>query len=307
MEKIDLFEWNEDAFLMYAHVEIGGFIVDALGVPLNDDMSFEYGQREFTIQPLIHNKKGIKTKNLSATFIIFDDQGRRVGEIDFTPEGFDKGKYFVASSELFDWTGQRFSNGGEIKNTNNKTVMTDKEKEKLTRISRLLDNNQVSDPELRAKLQAERDMLEEKMSQKTAKKETEKPKKEDKPEPKSEPKKPAKKVRRTKPKVEKKEAPKAKKKVSRVKPKKKAEPKKAVRKVSRIKPKKAKETIGKARTIRKVKYLNEKGNTKKSVDKKITALHPGKRKSKFGTTYYEYRANRADLNRRKKLEKGGEI
>lgn len=186
-------------------------------------------------------------------------------------------------------------------------VMTDKEKEKLTRISRLLDNNQVSDPELRAKLQAERDMLEEKMSQKTAKKETEKPKKEDKPEPKSEPKKPAKKVRRTKPKVEKKEAPKAKKKVSRVKPKKKAEPKKAVRKVSRIKPKKAKETIGKARTIRKVKYLNEKGNTKKSVDKKITALHPGKRKSKFGTTYYEYRANRADLNRRKKLEKGGEI
>lgn len=305
MEKIDLFEWNEDAFLMYAHVEIGGFIVDALGVPLNDDMSFEYGQREFTIQPLIHNKKGIKTKNLSATFIIFDDQGRRVGEIDFTPEGFDKGKYFVASSELFDWTGQRFSNGGEIKNTNNKTVMTDKEKEKLTRISRLLDNNQVSDPELRAKLQAERDMLEEKMSQKTAKKETEKPKKEDKPEPKAEPKKPAKKVKRTKPKVEKKEAPKAKRKVKRTKPK--PEPKKALKKVRRTKPKAEKKEVRKPKVLKRVDYLNEKGKTKKSVDKKVAALHPGKRKSKFGTTYYEYRANRADLNRKKKLEKGGEI
>jgi hypothetical protein len=175
-----------------------------------------------------------------------------------------------------------------------KQSMTDKEKEKLTRISRLLDNNQVSDPELRAKLQAERDMLEEKASHPS--------KKEEKKEPKTKHKK-ANKIKRTKPKTEKKaEVPKAKRKIKRTKPK--PEPKKALKKVRRTKPKKE---VGKARTLKRVGYLNEKGNTKKSIDKKIAALHPGKRESKFGKTYYEYRANRADLNRKKKLEKGGEI
>lgn len=209
----------------------------------------------------------------------------------------------------------KYKNGGEVKSKIHSEIET------LEKALKSPATPEFAKPKLQARL----DYLKEKAGDEPKKKELpktkslvktdkpkkksgkERPKKEDKPEPKSEPKKPAKKVKRTKPKVEKKEAPKAKKKVSRVKPKKKAEPKKAVRKVSRIKPKKAKETIGKARTIRKVKHLNEKGNTKKSVDKKITALHPGKRKSKFGTTYYEYRANRADLNRRKKLEKGGEI
>lgn len=42
-------------------------------------------------------------------------------------------------------------------------------------------------------------------------------------------------------------------------------------------------------------------------DKKIKALHAGKRTSESGNVYYENRKNRSDKDRRKKLAKGGEI
>ncbi len=39
----------------------------------------------------------------------------------------------------------------------------------------------------------------------------------------------------------------------------------------------------------------------KKLDKKYKAKHPGKRKSNSGKTYYEYRKNRSDVDRRIKL------
>lgn len=39
----------------------------------------------------------------------------------------------------------------------------------------------------------------------------------------------------------------------------------------------------------------------KAQDKRVKAHHPGKRTTKDGTVYYEYRKNRADINRTKKL------
>lgn len=44
-----------------------------------------------------------------------------------------------------------------------------------------------------------------------------------------------------------------------------------------------------------------------SQDKAIKAQHPGKRTSDDGNTYYEYRDNRSDDDRRKKLKKGGKL
>lgn len=46
-----------------------------------------------------------------------------------------------------------------------------------------------------------------------------------------------------------------------------------------------------------------KKQTKKGLakDKRLKAKHPGKRISKNGNVYYEYRANRSDKNRTKKL------
>jgi len=51
------------------------------------------------------------------------------------------------------------------------------------------------------------------------------------------------------------------------------------------------------------------GRTERAIalDKKYKALPPGKRISKEGNTYYEYRPNRTDMDRRKKLKQGGEI
>ena len=39
----------------------------------------------------------------------------------------------------------------------------------------------------------------------------------------------------------------------------------------------------------------------RSLDKKRIALPPGKRISRAGKIYYEYRSNRSDKNRRKKI------
>lgn len=104
----------------------------------------------------------------------------------------------------------------------------------------------------------------------------------------------AKKIKRT----EKKAKPVAKK-IKRTKAKSKPAPKKIKRTV------KAKPAPKKIKRVAKKQYLT--GSTDKSVDKHIKALKPGKRISKNGNTYYERRANRADLNRTKKLEKGGEL
>lgn len=36
------------------------------------------------------------------------------------------------------------------------------------------------------------------------------------------------------------------------------------------------------------------GTSKESIDKKFVAMKPGKRESKYGNVYYEYRKNRTD-------------
>ena len=58
-----------------------------------------------------------------------------------------------------------------------------------------------------------------------------------------------------------------------------------------------KRAAGGARTIKKVNYTNL-PRTKGSADSERRAMHPGKRVSKTGKIYYEYRDNRADLNRK---------
>lgn len=50
-----------------------------------------------------------------------------------------------------------------------------------------------------------------------------------------------------------------------------------------------------------VKSLTFTNNYNKNKDKKIPALPPGKRMSKSGREYSEYRRNRADLNKKKRL------
>lgn len=42
-------------------------------------------------------------------------------------------------------------------------------------------------------------------------------------------------------------------------------------------------------------------------DKTVKAMHEGKRESEDGSTYYEYRSNRSDKDRRKKFKNGGEV
>ena len=43
------------------------------------------------------------------------------------------------------------------------------------------------------------------------------------------------------------------------------------------------------------------GKTNKKVDLKYEALKPGWRETEWGTKYYENRANRSDLNPKKKI------
>jgi hypothetical protein len=43
------------------------------------------------------------------------------------------------------------------------------------------------------------------------------------------------------------------------------------------------------------------GRSKKSLDRSRKALRPGKRKTAWGTTYWETRANRSDWDRRRRL------
>jgi len=54
-----------------------------------------------------------------------------------------------------------------------------------------------------------------------------------------------------------------------------------------------------SRVLKNVK--RQTGKTNRKVDSKRRALHPGKRLSKSGNTYYETRKNRSDLDYRKKL------
>lgn len=57
--------------------------------------------------------------------------------------------------------------------------------------------------------------------------------------------------------------------------------------------------MGKGHVVRKVDYQNETSN--KARDSLFEAMRSGKRISASGKTYYEYRANRTDLNPKKRL------
>ncbi len=48
-------------------------------------------------------------------------------------------------------------------------------------------------------------------------------------------------------------------------------------------------------------HMHQTGKSDYKRDKKRTAKKPGKRKSKSGKVYYEYRRNRSDRDRRKRL------
>lgn len=227
--------------------------------------------------------------------------------------------YYKAGGEV-----KKYKKGGEVKSDN-------KLQEEIKKLRAVVNSKNISEP-LKAKAQARIDMLEEKAGKSTpapkpepkAKKEKKAPVKKEKPvapkkkvesektvfgyakktqkageswkdavkraskELKNGGKPVAKKIKRT----EKKAKPVAKK-IKRTKAKAKPAPKKIKKVVKKAKAEKL------PRTIKRVKYLN--GSTTKSVDKKVKALPAGKRISKSKKTYYEYRANRADLNAKKKL------
>ena len=50
-----------------------------------------------------------------------------------------------------------------------------------------------------------------------------------------------------------------------------------------------------------IKRARQTGTSKTSVDKKRLAKFPGKRVSINGRTYVEYRRNRSDVNRKKRI------
>jgi len=68
---------------------------------------------------------------------------------------------------------------------------------------------------------------------------------------------------------------------------------------TKTKRKKKTKRQGKPRVIKKV--YRQIGKSVASLDKKRKAMAPGKRISKKGNVYYEYRANRSDLDPRKKI------
>lgn len=43
------------------------------------------------------------------------------------------------------------------------------------------------------------------------------------------------------------------------------------------------------------------GKSKTAIDKRVKALPPGKRRTKHGTVYYEYRKNRSDIDLKKQV------
>jgi hypothetical protein len=48
-------------------------------------------------------------------------------------------------------------------------------------------------------------------------------------------------------------------------------------------------------------YARQTGFTHTEIDRRLLALHPGKRRSHSGRTYYERRANRSDMDRQRRL------
>lgn len=225
--------------------------------------------------------------------------------------------YYKAGGEM-----KKYKKGGEVKVDN-------KMQDEIKKLRAVVNSPNIGEA-LKAKAQARIDMLEEKAGKST-------PAPKPAPKAKKEKKAPVKKEKAEAPKKERKESaidyakrtrkageswqdaikraskelknggkPVAKK-IKRTEKKAKPVAKKIKRTKAKSKPvaKKIKKTVKKAktpkvpRTIKRVKYLNE--SSTKSIDKKVKALPPGKRISKSKKTYYEYRANRADLNAKKKL------
>ena len=60
-----------------------------------------------------------------------------------------------------------------------------------------------------------------------------------------------------------------------------------------------KKHLGESKVLRRANHLNGKTNRKRDAKRK--ALPPGKRKTAWGSIYYEYRADRSDKNRRRRL------
>jgi len=50
-----------------------------------------------------------------------------------------------------------------------------------------------------------------------------------------------------------------------------------------------------------IKPMTRNTTSKTRIDKRLPALHPGKRISAKGNVYYEYRRNRSDKNKTKRL------
>ena len=104
-------DFNMDDFMKYAHGEISAFLGSSIKSKLTKDWNFKHEGKAYQVEPIVHYDKGSKKIMRTAYFTIYDN-GKEVGVIDYYQDGFANGKHFVASSELFDWNGQRFSKGG---------------------------------------------------------------------------------------------------------------------------------------------------------------------------------------------------
>lgn len=107
-------ELNTDEFLNYYFQEIKDFLKNQNNIDLKQDYSFFYKGENFTIEPIILSDINSSESIKEAIFCIFDLDDEIVGEIEFNAN--NNNKKFIANSEFFEWTNNKFKNGGEIEN-----------------------------------------------------------------------------------------------------------------------------------------------------------------------------------------------
>ena len=104
---------NTDPFLNYYFDELKHFLKEQNNITLNDDYSFSYKGETFTVEPIILSDVNSTQSIKGAVFTIYDIDDEIVGTIEFDANGDKK---FVANSEFFEWTNNKFKDGGEIEN-----------------------------------------------------------------------------------------------------------------------------------------------------------------------------------------------
>jgi hypothetical protein len=104
---------NTDQFLNYYFEELKDFLNSQNNIDLKEDYSFFYKGESFTIEPIIISDINTSESIKEAIFIIYDIDDEIIGNIEFNA---NSNKKFIANSEFFEWTNNKFKDGGEIEN-----------------------------------------------------------------------------------------------------------------------------------------------------------------------------------------------